>query len=129
MEKWLFFRFQFCNRLSLFARILLPFFFDLFDPFLDLRDSKRDFFLFLLKFLKCNDFVAQLGKVGRLGGAFAPEIYFTLLQKAPLVTQRQARSLASDFQSDLAETCPDETHENDAIRMQTWKKKFPSGAA
>jgi hypothetical protein len=45
-----------------------------------------------------------------LHSAFASQIDFTLLEKAPLVTKRHARSLAADFQSHLAKACADETH-------------------
>src|SRR6266542_4063511 len=56
LEKWLLFRLQLCNRLSLFARIL-----------------------FLLQFLKSDYLIAQLWKTSRLGSALAPEIDFALL--------------------------------------------------
>jgi hypothetical protein len=110
LEKWLFFRLQLCNRLSLFARILLPFFFDLFYSFFDPRDSKCDFLLLLLQLLKSDYLIAQLGKIGRLGSAFAPQIDFALLQETLLMTQRDARSLASDFQSNLAKAGANKTH-------------------
>src|SRR5215475_2104800 len=110
LEKWFFFRLQLCNRPRLFARILLPFFFDLFDSFFDSCDSKCDFLLFLLQFLKRDDLVAQLRKIGRLGGALAPEIDLALPQETLLVTKRDARSLAPDFQSNLAKAGANETH-------------------
>ena len=110
LDEWLFFRLQFCNRLRLFARILVPFFFDAFYSFFDLCDSNCDFLLFLLQLLKSDDLVAQLGKIGRLGCAFATQIDFALLQKALLMTKRNARSLATDFQSNLAKAGANETH-------------------
>src|SRR2546421_11069612 len=110
LEKWLFFRVQFSDRLSLFARILLPFFFDLFYSFFDPRDTKCDFLLFLLQLFKSDNLIAQFGKIGRLGSALAPQVDFALLQKTLLMTKRHARSLASDFQSDLAKACANETH-------------------
>ena len=110
LEKRLLFRLQLCNRLRLFARILLPFFFDLFYSFFDLCDSKCDFLLFLLQLLKSDDLIAQLGKIGRLGSAFASQIDFALLQETLLMTKRHARSLATDFQSNLAKAGANETH-------------------
>jgi hypothetical protein len=94
----------------LFARILLPFFFDLFYSFFDPRDSKCDFLLFLLQLLKSDYLIAQLGKIGRLGSALTPQVNFALLQETLLMTKRNARSLASDFQSDLAKAGANETH-------------------
>src|SRR5262245_62591632 len=88
----------------------MPFFLDFFNAFLDPCDSERDFFLFLLQLLKSDDLIAQLGKVGRLGSAFTPEIDLTLLQEAPLMTKRHAGSLATDFQSNLAKAGTNETH-------------------
>ena len=110
LDEWFFFRFQLCNRLRLFPRILVPFFFDSFYSFFDLRDSNGDFLLLLLQFLQSDDLVAQFGKIGRLGCAFAAKIDFALLQKALLMTKRNARSLAPDFQSNLAKACANETH-------------------
>ena len=110
LEKWLFFRLQLCNRLRLFARILLPFLFDLFYSFFDPRDTKCDFLLFLLQLFKSDNLIAQFGKIGRLGSALAPQVDFALLQETLLMTKRHARSLASDFQSDLAKACANETH-------------------
>ena len=92
------------------ARILLPFFFDFFNPFFDPCDSERDFLLFLLQLLKSDDLIAELWKVRRLGSAFAPEIDFALLQEAPLMAKRHAGSLATDFQSNLAKAGTNETH-------------------
>src|SRR5207244_4767890 len=60
LEKWLFFSLQLCNRLSLFARSLLPFFFDLFYSFFDPCDSKCDFLLFLLQLFLSDDFIVYL---------------------------------------------------------------------
>src|SRR4029078_7213752 len=98
------------NRLRLFARILFPFLFDLLYSFFDLCDSKGDFLLFLLQFLKSDDLVAQLGKICRLGSPFAPQINFALLQEALLMAKRHACSLATDFQSNLAKAGANETH-------------------
>jgi hypothetical protein len=94
----------------LFARIFLPIRLDLFNPLFNLGDSKRDLFLLLLQLFQCDDLTAQLRKIRRLCGAFAAEIYFAFLQQTFFVTQRQARSLASDFQRDLTKPCADETH-------------------
>ena len=58
LEKRLLICLQLCKRLSLFARILLPFFFDRFYSFFDSRDLKCDFFLLLLQFLQRNDLIA-----------------------------------------------------------------------
>src|SRR6266436_3430504 len=110
LEKRLLLCFQLCNCLSLFARILLPFFFDPFYSFFDSRDSKCDFFLLLLQLLKRNDLVAQLGKIGRLRSTFASEVDFTFLEKTLLVTKHHARSLALDLQGDLAKACADKAH-------------------
>ena len=54
--------------------------------FANLRDPKRDFFLFLLQLLERDDFIAQLREIGRLRSAFASQIYFTFLEEASLVT-------------------------------------------
>jgi hypothetical protein len=102
--------FQFRNCPSLFPGILLPFFFDPFYSFFDPRDSKCDFFLFLLELFERHDFVAQFWKISSLRSAFASEIDFTFLEKSLLVAKRHARSLAPDLQSNLAKTCADETH-------------------
>src|SRR4029077_17550384 len=102
--------FQLCNGLSLFARSLLPFFFDLFYSFFDLRDSKCHFFLLQLQLFKRDDLAAQLGEIGRLRSAFASEVDFTFLEKTPFVTKRDARPLAPHLQRDLAKPCADETH-------------------
>jgi hypothetical protein len=110
LHERLLFSFQLCNRLRLLARILLPFFFDLFYAFFDPCDSESDFFLFLLQLLKSDDLVAKLREIGRLGSAFAAEIDFTPLEEAPFVTQCDTRSLATDFQSNLAEAGANETH-------------------
>ena len=75
--------FELRNRLGLFARDLLPFFFDRFNSFFDPRDPERDFFLLLLQFLERDDLVAQLGKICRLRCALAPKVDFTFLQKTP----------------------------------------------
>jgi hypothetical protein len=88
----------------------VPFFFDPFYSFFDLCDSDCDFLLFLLQFLKSDDLVAQFGKIGRLGCAFAAQIDFALLQEALFMTKRNARSLAPDFQSNLAKAGANETH-------------------
>jgi hypothetical protein len=109
-EKRLFLRVQLCNGRMLVARILLAFLLDLLDPFFDLSDPERDFLLFLLQFLECDDFIAQLGKIGRLRSAFASEIDFTFLEQAFLVTERNARPLPLNFQGDFAKACADETH-------------------
>jgi hypothetical protein len=90
---------------------LLPFFFDLFDPFFDLCDSKCDFLLFLLKFLKSDDLITQLGKIRSLRSTLAPKADFTLLQETLLVTKRNTGSLASDFQSDLSKASANKTHD------------------
>jgi hypothetical protein len=66
--------------------------------------------LFLLQLLKSDYLIAQLGKIGRLGSALAPQIDFALLQETLLMTQRDARSLASDFQSNLAKAGANKTH-------------------
>jgi hypothetical protein len=92
------------------ARILLAFFLDLLDPFFDLSDPERDFLLFLLQFLECDDLIAQLGKIGRLRSTFASEIDFTFLKQTFLVTQRDASPLPLNFQGDFAKACADETH-------------------
>ena len=81
LEERLLLRFQLCNGSILFARILLPIRLDLFNPFFDLGDSKRDFLLFLLQLLQCDDLIAQLRKIRRLRGAFASEIYFAFCRR------------------------------------------------
>ena len=86
MQERLFFRFQLCNSRMLVACILFPFRLDFFNSFFDLRYPKRDFFLFLLQLLERDDFIAQLREIGRLGSAFASQIYFTFLEKASLLT-------------------------------------------
>src|SRR5207244_8618812 len=73
-------------------------------------DPEPDFFLFVVQLLECDDFAAERRKIGRLRGAFASEIYFTFLEEAPLLTQRHPRSLALNFQGDLAKACADKTH-------------------
>src|SRR5215472_17903876 len=122
LNKGLLLRFQLCNRLSLFPRILLPFFFNPFYSFFDPRDSKRDFFLFLLELFKRDDFVAQFWKISRLRGAFASEVDFTFLEEALLVAKRHACSLAPDLQSDLAETCANEAHGQNASQIAALTK-------
>ena len=93
LKERLFFQLQFCNCFVLLAGIFLPLRLDLFDSFLDLRNPKRDFLLFLLQLLQRDDLIAQLGKIRRLRSAFAPEVDFTLLQQPFLVTERHASSL------------------------------------
>ena len=110
LEKRLLLCFQPCNCRGLFAGILLPFFFDPFYSFFDPRYSKCDFSLLLLELLERHDFVAQFRKIGRLRRAFASKVDFTFLEKAFLVAERHAGSLASDLQSDLSKACADETH-------------------
>src|SRR5438552_11581230 len=128
LEKRLLLRFQPCNRRSLFAGILLPFFFNPFYSFFDARYSKRDFFLLLLELLERHDFIAQFWKIGRLRSAFASEIDFTFLEKALLVAKRHARSLAPDLQSDLAKACPNETHKIKLYEWRAGKRSFGSFA-
>src|SRR5207249_12088509 len=110
LEERLLLCFQLRNGSILFMRILLPIRLDLFNTLLNLGDSKRDLLLFLLQFFQCDDLIAQLRKIRRLGGAFASEIYFAFLQEALFVTQSQACSLAPDFQGDLTKACANETH-------------------
>jgi hypothetical protein len=88
----------------------LPFFFNFLYPFFDPRDPKSDFLLFLLQFLKSDNLITQLGKIRGLRSALASKTYFTLLQETLLVTKRDAGSLASDFQSDLAKASANKTH-------------------
>jgi hypothetical protein len=89
---------------------LLALFPYLLDPFFDLSDPERDLLLFLLQFLESDDFIAQLGKIGRLRSTFTSEIDFTSLEQAFLVPQRQADPLPLNFQGDFAKACADETH-------------------
>src|SRR5437667_7898295 len=110
LEKRLLICLQLCKRLSLFARILLPFFFDRFYSFFDSRDLKCDFFLLLLQLLQRNDLIAQLGEIGCLRSAFASKIDLTSLEKTLLVTKRDARPLALDLQCNLTKACADEAH-------------------
>src|SRR5581483_1995506 len=110
LDERLFFRFQLGDRFGLFARVLLPFLFDLFYSLFDLGNSNRYLLLLLLQFFEGHDFIAQLGKIRGLSRAFAAQADFALLQKALFMTKRYASSLAPDFQSDLAKACPDKTH-------------------
>ena len=55
LQNRFFLRIQFCHSFALLPRILLLFCLDLFDSFLDLRNSERDFFLFLLEFFERDD--------------------------------------------------------------------------
>ena len=110
VKKRLLLRFQPGNYFRLLPGILLPFCFDRFYSFFDSGNSKRDFFLLLLQLLQRNDLVSQLGEIGRLRSAFAPEVDFTFLEQASLVTKRDARPLAPDLQADFAEACADEAH-------------------
>src|SRR6266496_1953480 len=114
VEQGLFLRFQLGQGHVLVARISLSLFLDLLYAFFNLRDPERDFFLFLLELLECDDFSAQLGEIRRLRSAFASEIYLAFLEEPLLVPQRHARSLALNLQCDFAEACADETHENEA---------------
>jgi hypothetical protein len=75
-----------------------------------IRVIQRRPFFFPLQLLWRNDLVSQLGEIGRLRSAFAPEANFTLLEQASLVTKRDARPLAPDLQADFAEACADEAH-------------------
>src|SRR4029450_3166042 len=110
LEKRLFLRFQLCNGRMLVASILLALFLDPLDPFFDLSDPERDFLLFLLQFLECDDLIAQLGKTGRLRSTFASEIDFTFLEQTFVVTQRDGSPRRLNFQGDSAQACADETH-------------------
>src|SRR5207244_12553273 len=69
------------------------------------------------------------GKIGRLRSAFASEVDFTFLEKALLVAKRDARSLAPDFQSDLAKACADETHTLTLYDCRSGKRSFRSPQA
>src|SRR5438552_4497424 len=128
LKKRLLLRFQLCNCRRVFARNLLPFFFDPFYSFLDPSDSQCHFFLLLLQLLQRDDLIAQLGEIGRLRGAFASEVDFTFLEKALLVTKRHAGSLASDFQPDLAKACADETHNSTLYECRLGKRNFHDAA-
>ena len=128
LKKRLLLRFQLRNCRRQFARNLLPFFFDPFYSFLDPSDSQCHFFLLLLQLLQRDDLIAQLGKIGRLRGAFASEVDFTFLEKAPLVTKRHAGSLAPDFQPDLAKACADETHNSTLYECRVGKRNFRDAA-
>ena len=58
LEERPFFQLQFCNDFVLPTGIFLPLRLDLLDPFLDLRNPKRDFLLFLLQLFQRHDLIA-----------------------------------------------------------------------
>src|SRR5262249_51136447 len=103
-------RFELSNYFGLLPGILLPFCFDCFYPFFDSGKSKRDLFLLLLQLFQRNDLIAQLGEIGRLRSAFAPEVDFTFLEQASFVTKRDSRPLTPDLQPDFTEPCANEAH-------------------
>ena len=124
VEQRLLLRFELDNSRTLFTRISLPFLLDSLYPFLNARNSKSDFFLLLLQLFQRNDLVAQLGKIGRLRSAFAPEIDFTSLEKPPLVTKRDACPLALHLESEFAKACANETHVVTLYECMIGKRNF-----
>src|SRR5947209_1936172 len=111
LQNRLFLRVQLRHRLGLFFRVVLALDFDVFDSLFDLRDSQRDFLLFLLELLERDDLVAQLGEMRGLGCSFPPESDFTFLEQPFFVSQHHASALPADFQPDFAQTCANEVHD------------------
>ena len=74
LKKRLLLCFQLRNRLGLFTRDLLPFFFDPLYSFFDPCQPERDFLLLLLQFFESDDFIALASEEVAIRSVFPHEI-------------------------------------------------------
>ena len=79
--------------------------------FLNLRDARRDFFLFLLEFFQRDNFVAHFGKIGRLRAVPSrPRLISLFCRSRFSWRKRHARLLPPNLEADFAQSSANETH-------------------
>ena len=110
LDNRLLFLFELRDGSVLLFRVLQTLRLDLFDPLLQLRNSRRNFALFVFQLFQRDNFVADFRKVDRLRATLAAKTDFTFLQKPLLMAQGHARFLTANLETNLAQPGANETH-------------------